>query len=173
MCTLKTNGSCFEIVVVGTIDCAWQWCGLACTYVSLGLKIYFFTNLPVRMDLSNFASEDTSMKRTSAGSLFPALMKRKSPGTISLAITVTWAPSLKSKQLSGSIVVMDAMTREDDQSCHALNAAWMKNTASRTIASARFAWDAGSPRGFHDTKTRMDPTSKIDPNPLKKYPNIF
>jgi hypothetical protein len=67
---------------------------------------------------------------------------------------------------------MDAITREEDQSCHALNPAWMKNTASKTIASAKFAWAGGSPRGFHDIKTRIDPTSKIDPKPLKKYPNI-
>jgi len=76
------------------------------------------------------------------------------------------------KQLSGSMVVMDFMTRFEDQSCHALNAAWMKNTARRTIARARFATDGGSPSGFHDTKTRIAPTRRIDPKPLKQYPNI-
>ncbi len=30
----------------------------------------------------------------------------------------------------------------------------------------------GSPSGFHDTKTRMLPTSKIPPKPLKRYPSI-
>jgi hypothetical protein len=48
----------------------------------------------------------------------------------------------------------------------------MKNTARRTIARAKFACDGGSPSGFHDTKTRMDPTRRIDPKPLKQYPNI-
>jgi hypothetical protein len=48
----------------------------------------------------------------------------------------------------------------------------MKKTARSTIASARFACEGGSPRGFHDTKTKIDPTSRIDPKPLKKYPSI-
>ena len=39
------------------------------------------------------------------------------------------------------------------------------------MASARFACAGGSPSGFHETKTRIEPTSKIEPNPLKKYPN--
>jgi hypothetical protein len=118
------------------------------------------------------ASEDISTKRTSAGNLFPDLIKSISPGTISLDITVICAPSRSTKQLSGSIVVIDTITLEDDQSCHALNAAWMKNTARRTIARAKFACAGGWPSGFHDTKTRIAPTRRMDPKPLKKYPNI-
>lgn len=127
-----------------------------------------YRRLPVRIDRSNLASEDISTKRTSAGSLLPALIYSISPGTISLATTVTWAPSRSSRQSSGSMVVIDAMTLEDDQSCHALKAAWMKNTARRTMASARFACAGGSPRGFQETKTRMEPTRRMDPKPLKK-----
>jgi hypothetical protein len=45
----------------------------------------------------------------------------------------------------------------------------MKKTATRTIARAKLATaGAGSPRGFHDTKTRIAPRSRIEPNPLKK-----
>lgn len=124
--------------------------------------------LPVRIERSNFASDDISTNRTSAGSLFPALIYMISPGAMSKARTVTLAPSRRTKQESGSIVVIEAMTREEDQSCHALKAAWMKNTARRTIASARLACAGGSPSGFHAMKTSMAPTSKIDPKPLKK-----
>ena len=67
---------------------------------------------------------------------------------------------------------MEAMTRDEDQSCQALKAAWMKKTASRTIARARFEVAGGSPRGFQAMKTRIDPTSRMEPKPLKKYPNI-
>jgi hypothetical protein len=70
------------------------------------------------------------------------------------------------------MVVIEAITREEDQSCHALKAAWIKNTARRTIASAKFATAGGSPRGFHDTKTSIEPIKRIEPKPLKKYPNI-
>jgi hypothetical protein len=126
----------------------------------------------VRIDRSNFASDEISTNLTSAGSLFPDLIQRISPGTISLAITVACVPSLRTRQLSGSIVLIDAITREEDQSCHALKAAWMKKTASSTIASAKFATAGGSPRGFQDTKTRIEPTKRIDPKPLKKYPKI-
>lgn len=130
-------------------------------------------DVPVRIDLSNFASEEISMSRTSAGSLLPALIYRMSPGTISLASTVAWTPSRNMMQLSGSIVVIDAMTRDEDQSCHALNAAWIMKTARRTMASARLATaGAGSPSGFQDMKTRIPPTRRMPPNPLKKYPNI-
>ncbi len=65
------------------------------------------------------------------------------------------------------------MTREDDQSCHMLNAAWRKKTKSRTIANARFAGAGGCPRGFHEMNTKMQPMSRIGPNPTKKYPRIF
>ena len=51
--------------------------------------------LPVRIERSNFASEETSTKRTSAGSLLPALTRSTSPGTISAARSVIWAPSRK------------------------------------------------------------------------------
>lgn len=104
--------------------------------------------------------------------MFPALINNISPGTISLATTVICVPFLSIKQLSGSIVVMEAITRDEDQSCHALNAAWIINTASRTIANARLAWAGGSPSGFHDTKTRIEPMSKTEPKPLKKYEKI-
>lgn len=77
-----------------------------------------------------------------------------------------------SKQLSGSIVVMEAMTLDEDQSCHALNAACIMKTARRTIANARLAVAGGSPRGFQATKTSIDPTKRMDPKPLKKYPKI-
>jgi hypothetical protein len=70
------------------------------------------------------------------------------------------------------MVVIEAMTLDEDQSCHALKAAWMKKTHKRTIARARLACEGGSPSGFHDTKTRMQPTSRMEPKPLKKYPNI-
>lgn len=65
--------------------------------------------------------------------------------------------------------MMEAITRDDDQSCHALNAAWMMKTAKRTMASARLAWAGGSPRGFHDMKTRIEPMRRTEPKPLKKY----
>lgn len=71
-------------------------------------------------------------------------------------------------QLSGSIVLMEAMTRDEDQSCQALKIAWMKKTARRTIAKAKLACAGGSPRGFQETKTSMDPTRRIEPKPLKK-----
>lgn len=87
---------------------------------------------------------------------------------MSLAITVTRAPSLNNKQLSGNIVVIEAMTLDEDQSCQALKAACIKKTARRTIASAKFACEGGSPRGFQETNTRIAPTRRIDPNPLKK-----
>jgi hypothetical protein len=126
------------------------------------------------MARSNLASDDTLTKRTSAGSLLPALTIRTSPGTMSVAIEATWTPSLTSMHSSGSIVLIDAMTRDDDQSCHRLKAAWMKKTMRRTIASARFAGAGlGSPSGFHDTKTRMLPMSRMGPKPWKKYPKIF
>lgn len=129
-------------------------------------------NPPVKIDRSKFASEDTSMKRISAGSLFPDLMKTISPGTMSSALAVHWWSFRMRRQLSGSIVVMDAMTRDEDQSCQALNAAWITNTASRTMARARLACAGGFPRGFHDTNTRIEPTRRIDPKPLKRYPKI-
>ena len=53
-------------------------------------------NTPVRIDRSNFASEEISTKRTSAGNLFPARIYKISPGTISMAAVVTWAPSRSS-----------------------------------------------------------------------------
>lgn len=40
------------------------------------------------------------------------------------------------------------------------------------MASAKFAMAGGSPSGFHDIKTRIDPNKRIEPKPLKKYPNI-
>lgn len=49
----------------------------------------------------------------------------------------------------------------------------MKKTARRTIARARFAWEGGSPRGCQEMKTRIEPTSRMEPKPLKKYPKIF
>ena len=67
---------------------------------------------------------------------------------------------------------MDAMTLEEDQSCHALKAAWMTKTASRTIARAKLACVGGCPRGFQLTKTSIDPTKRMDPKPLNKYPKI-
>jgi hypothetical protein len=71
--------------------------------------------------------------------------------------------------LSGSIFVIEAITLDEDQSCQALKAAWIKKTAKRTIARAKLATaGAGSPRGFHDTKTSIAPVSRILPNPLKK-----
>lgn len=68
--------------------------------------------------------------------------------------------------------MMDAMTFEEDQSCHALNAAWMQKTASSTMARARLACVGGSPSGFQQTNTSIDPTKRTDPKPLKKYPII-
>lgn len=102
-------------------------------------------NIPVNIERSNLASLDTSTNLTSAGSLFPAFMKSTSPGTISVATSVTCAPSRSTRQLSGNIVVMEAMTRDDDQSCQALKPAWMKKTARRTMARARFASAGGLP----------------------------
>lgn len=125
------------------------------------------------MDLSKRASDDALTKRTSAGSLFPALMTKISPGTICSASSVTARPSLIARQWSGSMVLMDAMTRDDDQSCHMLNAAWMKKTASRTMARARFAGAGGLPSGRHAMKTSIDATSRMGPKPLKKYPRIW
>jgi hypothetical protein len=69
--------------------------------------------------------------------------------------------------------VMLFMTLDEEKSCHALKAAWIRNTAASTIPRARFAGAGGSPRGFHETKTRTLPMSRIDPNPPKKYPNSF
>jgi 2-methylcitrate dehydratase PrpD len=68
--------------------------------------------------------------------------------------------------------VIEAMTLDEDQSCQALKAAWMKNTARRTIASAKFAMAGGCPSGFQETNTSIDPTRRMEPKPLKKYPNI-
>lgn len=64
--------------------------------------------------------------------------------------------------------MMDAITLEEDQSCQALKAAWMKKTARSTVAKVRLATAGGPPKGFHDTKTSIEPTSRIDPKPLKK-----
>ena len=122
----------------------------------------------MRIERSNFVLEEISTKRTSAGSLFPALISKESPGTIPLAEVVTWAPSRSSRQSSGIMFVFDAITLEEDQSCHALNAACMRETASKTIARARFACVGGSPSGFQHMKTSMEPNRRIDPNPLKK-----
>ena len=40
------------------------------------------------------------------------------------------------------------------------------------MARARLARAGGCPKGFHATNTRIEPTRRIDPNPLKKYPKI-
>jgi hypothetical protein len=48
----------------------------------------------------------------------------------------------------------------------------MKKTANKTMARAKFAIAGGSPRGFHEIQTRIDPMSRMDPKPLKKYPKI-
>lgn len=125
------------------------------------------------IDLSNLASDDTSTNRISQGSLFPCLILITSPGTSSTADITTVAESLTAVQSSGSIVVIEAMTLEDDQSCQALKPAWMKKTANNTIASARFARAGGSPRGFQAIKTRMHPVKSSIPNPPKKYPMIL
>ncbi len=120
------------------------------------------------MERSNLASDEASTKRTSAGSLFPALIRRTSPGTMCSAESVTRFPSRMARHESGSMVLMEAMTRDDDQSCHMLKAAWMKKMASRTMASARLARAGGCPSGCHATKTRMEATSSTGPKPLKK-----
>ena len=130
--------------------------------------------LPVNIERSNFASEEHSTSRTSAGSLLPALINSTSPGTTSGAIMVCCVPSRSKRQLSGNIVVIEAITREDDQSCQALNAACTTNTTKRTMARARLADDgSGSPSGFHETKTSILPVNKIDPNPPNRYSKIF
>lgn len=69
---------------------------------------------------------------------------------------------------SGIMFLMDAITRAEDQSCHMLNAAWMKKTITRTIARARLADAGGLPRGRHAMNTRIAPIRRIDPKPLKK-----
>lgn len=129
--------------------------------------------IPVNIDLSNFASGETSTSRTSAGNLLPAVMQRTSPGTTSGAETSARVPSRTTKHRSGSMVVMEAIIFEEVQCCQALNAPWIKNTIIRTIASARFAVAGGSPKGFQQTKTRIPPSSRIDPKPSKKYPAMF
>jgi hypothetical protein len=76
-------------------------------------------------------------------------------------------------QESGNMVVILAITLLELQSCQALNAAWIKKTTMSTMASARLATaGAGSPRGFQETKTRIPPTRRMPPKPLKKYPRI-
>ena len=70
------------------------------------------------------------------------------------------------------MAVMDAMTLDEDQSCQALKPAWMKKTASSTMARARFATAGGSPSGFQETNTNIQPAKRIMPKPLKKYPKI-
>lgn len=124
------------------------------------------------MALSNFASEETLRKRTSAGNLLPDLTMRMSPGTMFSAMSSTWLPSRITMQFSGNIVLMEFITREEDQSCHMLKAAWMKKTASSTMASAKLATAGGLPRGFHAMKTRMEATRRTVPKPLKKYPRM-
>jgi hypothetical protein len=73
---------------------------------------------------------------------------------------------------SGSIVPMEAITLEEDQSCQALNAAWIAKTAISTHARAKFATAGGCPRGFQAMKTRIPATRRIEPKPPKKYPII-
>lgn len=146
------------------------------------------------MDRSNLASEDTWVNLISAGNLLPALTNNTSPGTCWLCISVdfggsqwegprhkhkltksaanrvAWEPFLMTWHSSGSMFLILAMTRPEDQSCHMLKPAWIKKTANSTMASARFACAGGSPSGFQATKTRIEATSKMDPKPLKKYP---
>ena len=73
---------------------------------------------------------------------------------------------------SGSIVPMEAMTLEDDQSCQALNPAWRANTVSRTHARAKLATAGGFPSGFHAMKTNILATRRIEPKPPKRYPTM-
>jgi len=116
------------------------------------------------------ASLDTSTKRTSAGSLLPCLMTMMSPGIRSNADTLACEPLRITTHWSGSIIPMESITRLVDQSCHALKAAWMSQTAINTQASAKLAFAGGSPRGFQATKTRMPAPSRMLPKPPKKYP---
>jgi hypothetical protein len=70
------------------------------------------------------------------------------------------------------MVVIEAITLDDDQSCQALNAALMTHTTMRTSAKARLASAGGSPRGFHAMNTRIPPPRRIVPKPPKRYPII-
>ncbi|KAF4507317.1 hypothetical protein G6O67_005970 [Ophiocordyceps sinensis] len=91
---------------------------------------------PVSTERSNFASDEMSMKRTSAGSLLPDLMETTSPGTRTSAGKRTSCPSRVTWQCSGSMSLMDDMTRDVDQSWNMAKPAWMKKTARSTMASA-------------------------------------
>ena len=65
---------------------------------------------------------------------------------------------------------MDSMIRDVLKSCQALKPACKRRTTTRTIAKARLETaGAGSPRGFHAMKHKMDATSKRLPNPPMKY----
>ena len=65
---------------------------------------------------------------------------------------------------------MEAMTLLVDQSCQALNPAWMSQTAINTQASAKLAVAGGLPSGFQETNTKIPATIRILPKPPKKYP---
>ena len=65
------------------------------------------------------------------------------------------------------MLVIDAIVLDEDQNCHALKEPCIRKTASKTTAKARFACKGGSPSGFQQIKTSIEPIKRIDPNPLK------
>lgn len=69
--------------------------------------------------------------------------------------------------------MIDAITREEVKSCHALKKAWMKNTTIKTTPRAALAAAGGFPRGRHATKQRTPPTSNKLPKPPKQYMKIL
>jgi hypothetical protein len=69
---------------------------------------------------------------------------------------------------SGSIPVIEAMTRELEKSCQKENAACATQTKARTIARAKLATAGGSPRGFQAMKTSIHATKRMAPKPPKR-----
>lgn len=60
---------------------------------------------------------------------------------------------------------IEALTREVEKSCQNENAAWMTQTITSTMASAKLISAGGRPRGFQAMKTNMAATKRIAPKP--------
>jgi hypothetical protein len=142
---LEANVVRLEVVLFGALDCGGDGFRFTCgallidKIVKGGVDVF----LPVKMERSNIASLETSTRRTSAGSLLPCLTTIMSPGTRSSADILTCEPLRITMHASGSIVPIDDMTLLVLQSCHALKAAWMSQTASNTQARAKLATAGG------------------------------
>lgn len=161
----------FEIIIVGKVHAPRDrlrfssWMHVNIEAQNLRRKNRTCQNLSIKLGIIGKLNE------TDVGcSLFSCLILIMSPGTRSTALMHTWLPSRMTMHSPGSVVVMEAITLEEDQSCQALKAACIMKTARRTHARATFAVAGGSPRGFQAVKTRTQPTNKIDPKPTKRYP---